>query len=144
MGRDRDGVARLMSDPGTNAPNAASAWRQAAQRRTCEMMGFVSVDVTVLYFAECPNWQTALERVSAAAGRTGVQIRVSTREVTSTENAELLGFTGSPTILVDGADPFARPGAVPALACRMYPNSAGLDGSPSVDQLADVLTALGV
>jgi hypothetical protein len=30
------------------------------------------------------------------------------------------------------------------LACRMYPNSAGLDGSPSVDQLADVLTALGV
>lgn len=108
------------------------------------MMGFVSVDVTVLYFAECPNWQTALERLGAAAGRTGVQVRVSTREVTSTEEAELLGFTGSPTILLDGADPFARPGAVPALACRVYPSPAGLNGAPSVDQFADVLSALGV
>jgi hypothetical protein len=108
------------------------------------MMDFVNVDVTVLYFAECQNWQTALARVGAAAGRAGVQVRVSTLEVTSTEEAALLGFTGSPTILLDGADPFARPGAVPALACRVYPSPAGLNGSPSVEQLADVLTALGV
>ena len=104
----------------------------------------MSVDVAVLYFAECPNWHTALARVSAASARTGVQVRLTTREVKSTEEAELLGFTGPPTILLDGADPFAKCGAVPALACRVYATPAGLAGSPSVDQLAAALAALGV
>jgi hypothetical protein len=104
----------------------------------------MSVDVAVLYFAECPNWQTALERVWAASARTGVQVQISTREVKSPEEAELLGFTGSPTILLDGADPFTQPGAVPALACRVYATPAGLTGSPSVDQLTDALASLGV
>jgi hypothetical protein len=73
----------------------------------------MSVDVTVLYFTGCPSWQTALERVHA--------------------------FTGSPTIWLDGTDPFESAAAAPALACRVYPTPVGLAGSPTVDQLADVL-----
>jgi hypothetical protein len=103
----------------------------------------MSVDVAVLYFADCPNWQTALERVSDASTRTGRQVQIRTLEVKSTEEAELLGFTGSPTILLDGADPFAQAGAVPAMACRVYATPAGSAGSPSVDQIADALAALG-
>ncbi|MDQ2757854.1 MAG: thioredoxin family protein [Actinomycetota bacterium] len=100
------------------------------------------MDVTVLYFGGCPSWQTAIERVRAASTRTGVQVRVRTQAVESNEDADRLGFTGSPTILLDGIDPFARPGEVSALACRMYTTPDGLAGSPTVDQLVDALTRL--
>lgn len=40
-----------------------------------------------------------------------------TTVVTTTEDAHRLGFIGSPTILVDGQDPFTKLGAQPALAC---------------------------
>lgn len=98
------------------------------------------MDVTVLYFDGCPSWRTALERVEVASARAGVPVRVSTVDVTSDADADRLGFTGSPTILLDGADPFAQPGASPALACRLYATPGGMTGSPTVDQLAAALT----
>lgn len=98
------------------------------------------VEVTVLYFDGCPSWQTAISRVHAASARTGVRVQVSTQAVESTDEAERLGFTGSPTILLDGADPFAQSGASPALACRVYVTPDGLAGSPTVAQLVDALT----
>jgi hypothetical protein len=100
----------------------------------------MTVDVTVLYFSGCPNWRTAVERVHLAAGRAGVPVRVSTRLVETQQEAERIGFTGSPTLWLDGVDPFAREGSVPALACRVYATPEGLRGSPTVAQLSDVLT----
>lgn len=46
---------------------------------------------------------------------------------------------GSPTILIDGADPFAVGAAEPSLSCRLYETASGLDGSPSVAQMREVL-----
>jgi hypothetical protein len=100
----------------------------------------MSVDVTVLYFGGCPSWQTAIDRVHAAAARAGVAVQVSTEAVESSGEADRLGFTGSPTILLDGTDPFAQPGEISALACRVYATPDGLAGSPTVDQLVDALT----
>ena len=100
----------------------------------------MGLDVCVLYFGGCPSWQMALERIHEAAERAGVEVRVATRTVESNEDADRLGFTGSPTIWVDGADPFARPGAIPALACRVYMTPEGLAGSPTVAQLVEALT----
>ncbi|MCX4582402.1 hypothetical protein [Streptomyces sp. NBC_01481] len=51
------------------------------------------------------------------------------------------GFTGSPTILVDGHDPFTDPSRPPGLACRIYRTPHGLSGVPEIDQLRQVLTA---
>ncbi len=96
-------------------------------------------DVTVLYFGGCPSWRTALERVHTAAEQAGVQVRVATGTVETNEDAERLGFTGSPTILIGGRDPFSQPEVVPALACRMYSTPGGLAGSPTVDQLVRAL-----
>lgn len=96
--------------------------------------------MTVLYFAGCPNWQTALERVHAAAGQVGVEVTVSLLAVETQQDADRLGFTGSPTLWVNGTDPFAQPDAAPALACRVYATPGGLAGSPLVDQLAAALT----
>ena len=99
----------------------------------------MSVDVTVLYFAGCPSWQTALERVHAAAEQADVRVGLSVVAVETQQDADRLGFTGSPTILIGGQDPFAAPGMVPTLACRVYPTPDGLAGSPTVDQLVTAL-----
>ena len=49
-------------------------------------------------------------------------------------------MTGSPTLLADGTDPFARPGEEPSISCRLYLDEHGRQGpAPSSRQLSDVL-----
>ncbi|HEY0949847.1 thioredoxin family protein [Nocardioides sp.] len=99
------------------------------------------VHVTLGYFDGCPSWQTALANLEVAAARIGADIEVELESVETLEDAERLGFTGSPTLLLDGTDPFAVPGTGPALACRVYATPAEFAASPTVDQLASVLGA---
>jgi hypothetical protein len=67
------------------------------------------------------------------------------REVVgSDEEAEDLGFEGSPTFLFDGTDPFVPSNARPSLTCRLYATPDGLEGSPSVDALRAVIRAHAV
>jgi hypothetical protein len=49
-----------------------------------------------------------------------------------------LSFHGSPTIIVDGHDPFPTAGQ-PGLACRIYQTPAGPAGAPTVEQLRSAL-----
>ena len=66
--------------------------------------------------------------------------RVTRRVVASQAEAERLGMTGSPTLLADGADPFARPGLLPAVSCRLYRDERGRQvPSPSAAQLRAAL-----
>lgn len=96
--------------------------------------------VTVQYFDGCPNWRTAEERLSEALDRLGRRdVVVTRRRVASGEEAEELSFRGSPTILVDGRDPFADPDSPVGLSCRVYPTRDGLVGAPTVEQLVEVL-----
>jgi hypothetical protein len=94
------------------------------------------VRITLRYFDGCPNWRLAegrLRRVLAAIGAPATEIaleRVETRG-----EAERLDFRGSPTVLVDGADPFAEDGTPVGLACRVYRTERGLEGAPSEAQL---------
>jgi len=100
------------------------------------------LDVTLLYFEGCPNWRTAdanLRDALAHANLSGTQIRY--RQVETVEEAERLRFTGSPTILIDGVDPFGEPGAEVGLACRVYTTPQGLAGAPTVQQLQSALPA---
>ena len=71
------------------------------------------------------------------AGRDDV--RVEHRLVSTPEQAEAAGFRGSPTVLVNGRDPFADPDAPAGLSCRVYPTEAGLAGAPTVEQLLEAL-----
>jgi hypothetical protein len=45
---------------------------------------------------------------------------------------------GSPSLLIEGRDPFATPAARTGLACRVYSTPDGLAGSPTVAQLKEV------
>lgn len=98
------------------------------------------MDVTLLYFDGCPNWRTAEQRLVEALERLGRRdVAVARRKVTSREEAHDVGFTGSPTVLVDGRDPFADPRGPVGLACRLYATRDGAQGAPSVDDLVAVL-----
>lgn len=60
-------------------------------------------------------------------------------QVTTPEQAEASGFRGSPTVLIDGRDPFTDPVALAGMSCRVFRSEAGLAGAPSVEQLLAVL-----
>jgi hypothetical protein len=96
------------------------------------------MEVTVLYFDGCPSWQTADQRVSALADELG--ITVTRRKVTTPEEAEAVGFRGSPTILVDGRDVFARGHEPVGLSCRIYQTPDGPAGAPTIAQLRAALS----
>lgn len=99
------------------------------------------MDLTLLYFVGCPNWQTMANRLDTLAGE--LDLEVTQRTVTSVEEAEAVGFLGSPTLLVDGRDPFAEGGEPAGLSCRVYATPDGPAGSPTVAQLRAVLTSVG-
>ena len=99
------------------------------------------VSVTLLYSEDCPNWRIADERLREALARAGRDdLRVEYRQVDTPEQAEAAGFRGSPTVLIDGRDPFADPDAPAALSCRVFRTETGLAGAPTVEQLLAVLS----
>ncbi len=94
------------------------------------------MDVALQYFDDCPNWRVADERLRAALrllGRNDGAVRYV--RVATAQDAERIGFRGSPTILVDGHDPFGMPDSAAGLACRVYDNGS----VPSVERLVEVL-----
>lgn len=98
--------------------------------------------IEVLHIDDCPNWQTAAERVRTALDAVGAKdVEVVTRLVATREDAAASGFAGSPTIMVGGADLFPSDGATPDLACRVYATGQGLAGCPTLDQLTTALHA---
>lgn len=100
--------------------------------------------VEVLTVPDCPNGPAALEHLAEAlTGRPGV--RVEHRVVSTPEEAARYGMHGSPTILIDGRDPFAEPGAAASLSCRLYRDAGGrIQGAPSAGQLREALAAAGL
>ncbi len=67
------------------------------------------MQLTVLAEPGCPNAPVLKDRLTAALdGRTGV---LMSHQVISDEGeAARWGMHGSPTLLIDGVDPFAEPG----------------------------------
>jgi hypothetical protein len=99
------------------------------------------VQVELLFFDGCPNWQLADQRLRDALALAGRHdVHVERRKVTTPEQAAAAGFGGSPTVLVDGQDPFADPDTPAGLSCRVYRTEAGPTGAPTVDQLVAVLS----
>lgn len=98
--------------------------------------------VQLLYFDGCPSWQVAEARLRDALVAVGLAELVELVEVTTQEQAERLGFRGSPSVLVDGRDLFTQTGTDFGLMCRVYSTPDGLRGSPTTEQLVDALGGL--
>ena len=97
--------------------------------------------IEVLTVPGCPNGPLAEQRLAEAlAGRPGVT--VERRVAATAEQAAEYGMHGSPTVLINGRDPFAGPGAAPSLSCRLYRDEQGqVQGAPSTAQLSAALAA---
>lgn len=95
--------------------------------------------ITLRYFDGCPNWEVAHARLQQALEQLGRGAELKLERIETAEQADQLSLPGSPTILIDGVDPFAVSGALTGLSCRVYRTDAGLEGSPSVDQLVAAL-----
>ena len=100
------------------------------------------MEITLQYFDGCPNWEVLDHRLAQVIeGR--ADVRVAHQRVETAEDAARLGFHGSPTVLVDGVDPFADEHAPVGLSCRVFRTTAGLAGSPTVDQLREAISGPG-
>jgi len=97
------------------------------------------VKVTLRYFDDCPGWRVADERLRTALDEVGAPVRVAYEVVDTSDQAESVGFQGSPTVLIDGRDPFWDPSLQVGLSCRLYDTGDGLEAAPSVAQLAEAL-----
>ena len=97
------------------------------------------MDVELLFFDGCPSWrQTAdlLDELAAELAFTWSAVVVDTPE-----DAQVVGFHGSPSIHIDGVDPFADLNAPVGLSCRIYRTPAGPSGSPDRSRLRAALIA---
>ena len=94
----------------------------------------------VLAVLDCPNAEPAVLQVRRALDTLGLHdTEVTRRVITDQQQAERAGFTGSPTILLNGRDPFAEPGRPAGLACRVYRTTHGFAGTPDPGLLLQAL-----
>jgi hypothetical protein len=101
-----------------------------------------TMTLEILQVPGCPGADLMAARLDGVLAGRG---RVTRRVVTSEADAERLGMTGSPTLLADGADPFARPGQLPSVSCRLYLDELGRRGpDPSAPSAAQLRAALGL
>lgn len=95
---------------------------------------------TVVYLDGCPHWILAHERLEHAVDYAGVgHVEVDLVSVATREEALDRGMHGSPTILIDGTDPFAEAGVPLGMVCRIYTTEHGMNGAPSVVQIIEAL-----
>jgi hypothetical protein len=97
------------------------------------------VRVGLRYFDGCPSWRVAEDRLLQVLSELGRPHPTIARErVESRTRALELDFRGSPTVLIDGVDPFLDQAAPVGLSCRLYRTDEGTDGAPSLAQLRAV------
>jgi hypothetical protein len=103
----------------------------------------------LLWWEGCPSTERALTEVRAALAELGLPEDVAMREIRTDEEAETVGFTGSPTILIDGVELMAvlgrGAGEEPAgLNCRVYARRDGrVSPTPDPEDLRDALRTKG-
>src|SRR5215213_8669498 len=140
----RGGCASWPLRPGySSAETARGSPRRAVRDVGAEAHHHV-VTVVLLFFHDCPNWRVTDQRLREALVRIGWHdVTVEHRTMTTPEDGDDARFHGSPTVLIDGRDPFADPDDAVGLSCRVYRTEDGLAGSPNVDQLIRALRRCG-
>src|SRR4051794_7468555 len=144
-GRRQAGTGRVCPRPVPEPAGRGDASRVAPQqdlRRQAPLARQVPsliMDIELLVVPDCPHQVVAAELVAAAVAETGAQGTVTKTVIATEDRARERGFTGSPTILLNGVHPFASPQAPVALACRFYSTAEGLRPVPALRDLRQAL-----
>ena len=95
----------------------------------------ITMRVQLLYFDGCPHWTVMEERLREALTLTGIPQPIEHCLVESPEEADEYRFAGSPSILLNGWDPFATSPSEVGLTCWVYSTPDGAAGVPTLEQL---------
>lgn len=93
------------------------------------------LEVTMLTVPDCPSDAVIGQRLAEVLADHPTA-RLVRHVVQDEAEAARLGMHGSPTLLVNGVDPFAGPGTPVSFSCRIYRDESGrAGGAPSVAAL---------
>ncbi len=96
--------------------------------------------VELLWFDGCPSYQRARELIEQVLREEEIDAPIEMIQVHDDEQAIRMKFLGSPTIRLNGVDPFAEPGQGNfAMQCRVYRAPEGLKGWPTKAMLRAVV-----
>ena len=100
--------------------------------------------IEILHFDGCPTYRVTENTLRQVLAEEGLEADIELVAVNSDEEAQRLTYPGSPTIRVEGRDPFPTPEREDwRLVCQVYATPEGLLGSPTVQMLKATLHEIG-
>lgn len=100
------------------------------------------MSIEILYFEDCPSWQSAFQNLKTALEREGLVIPVHLVKIKSNEQANQKHFLGSPSICINNIDLWPEERQDYFLGCRIYSTPYGLRGWPTIDMITDKLPSI--
>jgi ABC-2 type transport system permease protein len=96
--------------------------------------------IELLYFDGCPAYREAEETLREALAAESVDAEIELVAVNSDEDARRISFAGSPTLRIDGRDPFPVPErGEGGLTCRLYATPEGMKHTPTTAMIREAL-----
>ncbi len=96
-----------------------------------------SLWIVVLGFPGCPNIEPTIQSLTSVAASLQVNAAITCQFVSEADDLTKIGFRGSPTVLIDGADidPDVRANGECNYGCRLYAPS----GTPSREMISSAI-----
>ncbi|MGD0247684.1 MAG: hypothetical protein ABSB75_01385 [Candidatus Limnocylindrales bacterium] len=92
--------------------------------------------VELLVVEDCPHLEGARRDLESVLGGGIIEVPVQLIFVSGPDDAEFLGFQGSPTIRINGEDVVPQPELPVAFGCRIYRDAEGrAHGSPPIEAI---------
>jgi len=99
----------------------------------------MTLTIDILYTADDNDWQELARLVREALDALGLEADLRYHEVKSDREAFELNFIGSPTVRIDGSDPWPIPNAPAGLRLRPYFSAEGMVDYPTYPMLVEAL-----
>lgn len=107
-------------------------------------MTISNYQIELLYMEGCPNRYPAAKTLESALRQAGLVADINQVLVSSEEEAQTLGFLGSPSIRINGHDVEGNDGSADeyCLQQRLYLTREGFRGYPSKEMVLMALSTL--
>jgi len=94
------------------------------------------MQISFLYFEECPNSDSALKLLKEVLSEKNIKDDIDIIKIESEEDAYRYKFLGSPSIYINGKDiEKERRNDEPLYGCRVYKTIDGYSGIPSREMI---------